>query len=200
LIKTSSPVTRQQRQGSEDKWINQTLTYLNEYGFLNMSLGRLAKELGVSKTALNHQFGSLDQLYAIILARILDGDVIALNEARARAPSVPAFFDDILDHYLNTATTPQARIELFVIGFREGGIYAEYSRTAGIGIRSAFSELLAADGCPEHQLEETGDFFMSLFNGALIQFSAWPDNRERIKTLVRTAGVSYSSIKAGWPS
>jgi len=66
----SNPAT--QRQPSRDKILDRAEELFARRGFAGIGLAEVAEQVGLSKSSLFHHFSSKAQLYAAVMARILD--------------------------------------------------------------------------------------------------------------------------------
>jgi len=66
----TNPAT--QRQASRDKILDRAEELFARRGFAGIGLAEVAEQVGLSKSSLFHHFSSKAQLYAAVMARILD--------------------------------------------------------------------------------------------------------------------------------
>lgn len=83
---------------TRDRFIEAATRLFADKGFYGISMDRIAKELGLTKQALIHHFGTKEKLYGAVLSEISDrllADVTAQNQADPRG-SDNAFVSAIL--------------------------------------------------------------------------------------------------------
>jgi len=75
------------RDQKQRELLDAALRVFSTRGFRSVSMAAVAVEAGMSKSALYHYYGSKDALVDALVARLVEGERAALEEAAAAAPN-----------------------------------------------------------------------------------------------------------------
>lgn len=190
-------MVRQRAGGPDEKWEQRVLDYVSEHGFSDLTLGKLAKELGVSKPSLNYQFGSLEQLYGTLADRFAEQDARILRDIFKQSQGITDFLRRVLHGFLVAPTAPVTRLELLSLSARKPEIFRDYRREAREKVRAFMRPLLKQDGCPEAQMDAMSDLAINVFNGGIVQYLIEQD-MEKIDDTMDLFSSTYGLMRESW--
>ncbi|AWB93734.1 TetR/AcrR family transcriptional regulator [Aeromicrobium chenweiae] len=102
-----SPAPRRGRPGYDQETVlRRAIEVFNRQGYDGTSMGDLAKELGLTKSAIYHHVPSKEHLLSAALDEALDGLTTAVDSAAAAAPGTSA--------YARLRTVVQESVEILV--------------------------------------------------------------------------------------
>ena len=107
---------------TRDRFLAAALRLFAEKGFYGASMDQIAKELGLTKQALIHHFGSKEKLYGAVLAQISEHLLSALGEAPYRfVDAVERIYAHTLQHGEETQLLMRELLERGFIVSTGGG-------------------------------------------------------------------------------
>jgi len=165
-------------------------------GFYGVSIAAIADELGITKQALLHHFGSKEQLYGAMLARISEDYRAQQEEMAARSDDPAAGLQAFLMRMSENALDANARTRLLMRELLDNN---ERAKAAGSWYLSAFlttlTDMVRAIPAKAHLSEAEALALVYQFLGAINYFAI---SRPTLTGIFGTA--AYDEIRAAFPA
>ncbi len=100
--------------GTREQFLDTATRLFAERGFYGASIAAIADELGLTKQALLHHFGSKERLYAEVLQRISQGFIGVVETAEAAAPDAEAQLQAFFAAFYAAATANHDETQLLM--------------------------------------------------------------------------------------
>lgn len=162
-----SQVARQRKSGPDRKWTDMAIAYVLKYGFSELSLTAMAKELGVTKQALNYQFGSRDQLLKLMIDTFQVEIFQDADRLREEARSVEEMISMMCQWAWENRERHQVWFEMLILSTRKPELFVGFGQRSRDFWFGLFEERFRAEGCPQSQLVPLLDLLMNQFNGVI---------------------------------
>jgi AcrR family transcriptional regulator len=89
---------------TRDAFLKAAQRHFAERGFYGTSIASIADEIGLTKQALIHHFGTKEKLYGEVLARLADGLSRAVEKARSAHPDPARQLEELLLRLFDNAS------------------------------------------------------------------------------------------------
>jgi len=99
---------------TRDKFISVATVHFAERGFYGTSIADISEQLGLSKQALLHHFGSKEKLYSEVLKQISDDLMKSLNATIARVDDPNKRVEEVFSAILATTSKNREATQLLV--------------------------------------------------------------------------------------
>ncbi len=186
-------MTQRSDTNTPDRLVEVATRLFAARGFYGVSIAAVADELGMTKQALLHHFGSKEKLYSAVLERIADRYMVALGEV----DTVPEFFDRfctyaltrkddmavIARELLDNEQRAQAARQWFLKPFLERLVEMAQMARPGLGRAEALSEVYVFVGAVNYYAV-SGPTLRSIF-GPDISDRLDTDLPKAVQTMVR---------------